>query len=58
MRSSLVIGISGCSFMESAGETTALGQRMINTVPVKVVLTVSMKFKRGSRGDGVSTCKP
>ena len=58
MRSSLVIGISGCSFMESAGGTTALGQRMINTVPVKVVLTVSMKFERRSRGEGVSTCKP
>lgn len=44
--------------MESAGGTTALGQRMINTVPVKVVLTVSIKFKRRSRGDGVSSCKP
>ena len=41
--SCVVIGISGCSFMESAGETIDPDLPTISMVLGKVVLTVSMK---------------
>ena len=44
MRSCVVTGISGYSFMESAGGITGPDQRTISTALVKVALMVS-KFE-------------